>query len=52
MYEYEIYYRLDDGEYMETSSTHVKADNVEELFETIKSIEKRHTIMEIKNLSL
>lgn len=52
MYEYEIYYRLDDSEYMETSSTIVESDSIEGLLSEIKSIEKRHTILYIKNLTL
>lgn len=52
MFAYEIYYRLDDSEYFETASVTKEADSVEELLEVIQSIEKRHTIISIKNVSM
>lgn len=52
MFEYEIYYRLDDEDEMQTASQKVEAGSIEELFDRIRSIEKDHTIMSIKNLDV
>jgi hypothetical protein len=52
MFNYKIDIRLDDGEYVETTEVEHQANSVEELFEVIKKIEKRHTIISIKNVSL
>jgi len=52
MYTYEIYYRIDTSEYLETQSLEVSADSLTDLHEQIKDIERKHTILHIKNLSL
>lgn len=49
---YEIYFRIDSSEYLETDSVTIKAYSVGELFEEIVKIERRNTIIEIKNLSV
>lgn len=49
---YEIYYRVDSSECFETDSTTIKAHSVGELFDEIISIERKNTIIEIKNLSV
>lgn len=51
MFEYEIYYRLDDHEYFTTEIRKIKADSIEELHNEIKSIERNHTIISITNLN-
>ena len=52
MFKYEIYYRIDTSENLETDSVTIYADSVEELLNEIKSIERRNTVIHIKNLSL
>ncbi len=52
LYKYEIYYRLDESEYYNTSSTEIEGDSIEEIFDQIKLIEKRSTVIFITNLSL
>lgn len=49
---YEIHYRIDSSEYLETDSNTIKAYSVEELFDVILSIERKNTIFKIENVSL
>lgn len=52
MFTYKIVWRLDDEEEFCTDDMEIKADSVASLSETIKGIEKDHTILSIINTSI
>jgi len=52
MYTYEIYYRIDTSEYLETQSLEISADSLTDLHEQIRDIERKNTILHIKNFSV
>ena len=52
MFEYEVCYRLDDSEYFQTNSVIIKGSSIEDIFQQLLDIERRNTIIYIKNISL
>ncbi|WP_460223987.1 hypothetical protein [Bacillus cereus] len=51
-YKYEVLYRIDGEETPTTNHVNVDGDSIEDIMTEIKEIEKKNTIVSIKNLSL
>jgi hypothetical protein len=52
MFEYEIYYRLDQSEFLETDIAIVNADSISEIQNKIREIERNNTIINIINKTM